>query len=255
MKNKMLEKYRRGEQTVGTFFESGSATIMELLGLAGFDYAIIDSEHGPFEPESAMDYVRAAKLRGLTPFARVKDSSRPSILKMLDIGVEGLIIPYIHSVEEARRIVEYGKYQPVGSRGIAFCRAAGFGYEEDAADLHDYLALCNRETLLIPQCETVGAFENIEEIAGLPGIDGIFIGPFDLTGALGILGQFDSPKFWDAVNRILKACQDAGKMSIMFGTDAERCKRYLDMGFDSVTYGMEVNIFADAAIQLVEKLR
>ncbi len=100
------------------FFEIGSSIAVESLGIAGLDFLIIDTEHGPFDVESTMEYIRAAELKDLTPFVRVKDRTRSSILKMLDIGAKGLIIPFIKTVEDAEKIVEYGKYFPVGKRGF-----------------------------------------------------------------------------------------------------------------------------------------
>lgn len=166
MKNLLREKIMNGEKTVGTFFEAGNASVAEALALTDLDYMLIDTEHGPFDVESVMLMLRGAELHGTTALVRVKDSNRNSILKMLDIGAGGLIIPQVHSLEEIKKIVEYGKYFPVGQRGVAFARGAGYGYLEHAkGDINDYFATCNRETLLIPQCETKGCLENIEEIA------------------------------------------------------------------------------------------
>ena len=182
MKNLLREKIMNGEKTVGTFFEAGNASVAEALALTDLDYMLIDTEHGPFDVESVMLMLRGAELHGTTALVRVKDSNRNSILKMLDIGAGGLIIPQVHSLEEIKKIVEYGKYFPVGQRGVAFARGAGYGYLEHAkGDINDYFATCNRETLLIPQCETKGCLENIEEIAKVDGIDGIFVGPYDLS--------------------------------------------------------------------------
>ena len=157
MKNLLREKIMNGEKTVGTFFEAGNASVAEALALTDLDYMLIDTEHGPFDVESVMLMLRGAELHGTTALVRVKDSNRNSILKMLDIGAGGLIIPQVHSLEEIKKIVEYGKYFPVGQRGVAFARGAGYGYLEHAkGDINDYFATCNRETLLIPQCETKG---------------------------------------------------------------------------------------------------
>ena len=108
----------KNENTLGVFQVLGDASIAEIIGYAGFDYVLIDTEHGPFEIQAAQEYIRAAKLAGTTPLARVKDSSRNSILKMLDVGAQGLVIPHLHEVEEIKRVVEYGKYYPIGDRGF-----------------------------------------------------------------------------------------------------------------------------------------
>ena len=108
MKNLLREKIMNGEKTVGTFFEAGNASVAEALALTDLDYMLIDTEHGPFDVESVMLMLRGAELHGTTALVRVKDSNRNSILKMLDIGAGGLIIPQVHSLEEIKKIVEYG---------------------------------------------------------------------------------------------------------------------------------------------------
>ena len=156
MKNMVREKLLAGEPTLGTFFETGSATVAECLGLAGLDYIIIDTEHGPFNPQSALEFVRAAKLYGLTPFARVQEISRAAILKLLDVGVMGLVIPDVRTVAEVEKIVEYGKYLPLGKRGVANTAGSGFWFEDYAQHgLEHYFEVSNLETMLLPQCETV----------------------------------------------------------------------------------------------------
>ena len=119
MKNLVKEKMQAGERTLGSFLETGSATAVECLGLGGLDYVIIDNEHGPYNPQSTLEFVRAAKLYGMTPFARVSEISREAVLRQLDVGVMGLVIPDVRRVDEVERIVEYGKYLPLGKRGVA----------------------------------------------------------------------------------------------------------------------------------------
>ncbi len=119
MKNTLKAKIERGEKTVGTFFECGSTAVIESMGLAGLDYAVIDCEHGPFEAESVGEYVCAAERRGLTPLARVKEISRAAILKLLDVGAKGIIIPQVRTLDDVKTIVRYGKYIPMGERGVA----------------------------------------------------------------------------------------------------------------------------------------
>lgn len=246
MKNNVRERMLAGEKTLGTFMIIGSGTAAECVGLAGYDYVIIDTEHGPFDPENAIDYIRAAKLYGTTPFVRVQDTTRPSILKMLDGGAMGLIIPQIHSVEEIRRIVEYGKYPPVGSRGVAPSVGTAF-WQEDYAQhgLTQTFETANRETMLFPQCETVGCLEHIEEIAAIDGVDGIFVGPFDLSVAMGMPLEFERPEFKAALQRILDACKAAGKPTMIYAGTIEDAKTDFAMGFDSVTYNQDAPLLIE----------
>lgn len=240
MKNIVREKMLAGEKTLGTFFELGSATAAECLGFSGLDYMIIDTEHGPFDPLSALDFIRAAKLYNITPFARVQEISRAAILKLLDVGAMGVIVPCVNTVEDAEKIVAFGKYAPLGERGVANTAGSGFWFEPYASrGMPAYFETSNRESMLIPQCETLGCLEHIEQIARMPGIDGIFVGPFDLSTAMGIPGKFDAPEFQDALRHIQRVCSDAQKPSLIYAASQEAARADFAMGYDSVAYGMD----------------
>ncbi|WP_101912916.1 HpcH/HpaI aldolase family protein [Megasphaera vaginalis (ex Bordigoni et al. 2020)] len=254
MHNRLKEKLQNREKAIGTFFESGSTITAECLALGGLDYIIIDTEHGPFETESAMEFICACQRRKMTPLVRVKDKYRSSILKMLDVGAMGIVIPGIESVAEVNDIVRYGKYYPVGERGVAYARGCGYGFA-DSLSITDYFAEANRETLLLPQCETAGCLDRIEEIAAIEGIDGIFIGPYDLSTALGKPGQFTAPEVISAIDRILKACQQAGKFSMIYADDTAAAKRRFQQGFDSVAVNMDTILFIRMIQNLVRDLR
>lgn len=254
-KNGLKAKMRRGEKILGTFFELGGAATVECLGLAGFHFFIIDTEHGPFDVESALDFVRAAELRKIAPLVRVKDATRSSILKMLDIGAQGLIIPCIRTVDEVQRLVEYGKYYPLGRRGFATTRVASFGFEPGLKNIEDWFDRTNAETLIIPQCETAECLENIEEIAAIEGVDGIFVGPYDLSVALGKPTQFDNPAYIAALSRILKACKDAGKFSFIYSGDEAETKRHFADGFDAVAFGMDAMFLVNACRALIGRIK
>jgi len=255
MKNNLKEKLVSGSKAIGTFFEVGGETAVEGLGYTGLDYIIIDTEHGPFEVESTMGLIRAAELKELVPLVRIKDVSRPSVLKNLDIGAMGLVVPCVETVEEAKSLVEWAKYYPVGKRGFFTARKAGFGYEEFTKNVKEYFQTCNRETLLIPQCETKGCLDNIEEIAALEGVDGIFIGPYDLSIGLGIPAQFDEPIFNEAVARILKACIDNNKLSFILTVNPAMAIGYLEQGFDSVAISTDIAFYIAGIKSMVDGIK
>ena len=141
----------------------------------------------------------------------VRDSSRAAVLHALDLGARGIIIPDVQSVEEARRLVEYAKYYPLGARGFAFSRSAKYGFLPELKQIGDYFTATNQRTILMPQCETAGALEHIEEIAALDGIDGIFVGPYDLSVALGAPARFA-----EALDRVIAACRASGKLAFIY---------------------------------------
>ena len=247
MKNTVREKMLRGERTLGIFMELGTATAAECLGLGGMDYLIIDTEHGPFDPLSALDFVRASRLYGVTPFARVQEISRAAILKLLDVGAQGLVVPCVNTVQEAENIVLWGKYAPQGERGVANTAGSGFWFEDYAQHgLPHYFEVSNRESMLIPQCETLGCLEHLEEIVALDGIDAIFVGPFDLSTAMGIPGEFARPEFQDALRHIRGVCAAAKKPSILFAADEAAARHGFDLGYDSITLGMDATLLVKA---------
>lgn len=255
MRNIVKEKLARGEQVIGTFFEMGGETAVEALGVSGIDYIVIDTEHGPFDVESAKKFVTVAERHDLTPFVRVKDVTRSSILKMLDIGAQGLIIPCVNTVDEVRDIIAYGKYAPLGQRGFFMARAAAYGEAPFAATVDGYFEHMNAETMLIPQCETKGCLEHIEDITAMDGVDGIFIGPYDLSIAIGKPAAFDDPTFLAALERVLAACQAAGKPCFIYTGAPAAAKAYLAQGFSGVAVNFDVALFVRAVKSMLQEIK
>lgn len=239
--------------TLGTFFELGGRGAMESLSRTGLDYVIIDTEHGCFSEESTADYILAAERGGLLPYVRIGDIRRPYVLRMLDIGARGLIVPNIRSLDEVKTLVSYAKFPPLGSRGYCPNRTTGWGADAWSKDVLGYMEACNARCKLIPQCETKEALAEIEQIAALPGVDGIFVGPCDLSIALGIPLEFENPVLIDAVKRILKACRDNGKESYIFAGNLQDAAKWAGEGFDSIAYSLDASVFIQAFRTLVEQ--
>lgn len=238
MKNSLKEKLEAGKKPIGMFVGTGSATVVECLGRTGLDFVIIDNEHSPIEAETTMELVRSAELTGMCPLARVREISRPAILKLLDVGAQGLIIPNVQSVADVQDVIRYAKYAPVGERGFCPTRKDGWGFDVEET-VPELMARLNAQTMVIPQCETVGALHAIEEIAALDGVDGIFVGPFDLSIALGQPGEFTHPEFTAAVDRIIRACHAAGKFCLFFGGTTAAVANGFRKGFDGMAYSID----------------
>ena len=241
MHNILKEKLAQGKQPLGTFVGTASPAVVECLGCAGLDFVILDNEHSPVEAETTAAMVRAAELRNVTPLARVREISRPAILKLLDVGVQGLIIPDVRGTEDVRRVVDYAKYAPVGRRGFCPSRKDGWGTDPRCGVL-DTMAHFNAETLVIPQCETAEALSDIETIAAMDGVDGIFIGPFDLSISMGMPGDFEKPQFRAALARILSACRAAGKPCLIFAGDGAGAAVRFAQGYDAVAMGLDATL-------------
>ena len=255
MKNLLKEKLDQSAQPLGVFGILPGTLAAEALGLAGIDYCIFDTEHGTGDVESVLPAIIAAERRNITPLVRVKDASRTSVLKMLDIGAMGLIVPFINTVEEVEMLVSHAKYVPTGNRGFGLVRASGYSFADYASDVPAYFALSNRETLLLPQCETRGCLEHIEEIVNMNGVDGIFTGPYDLSVALGIAGQMEHPDLIAAIERVQSVCARANKYSFIFAGNTLAARRYRDMGYSSVTCGMDAILLVQALRNMVQEIR
>ena len=246
MENIVLQKFREGRPSLGTFTALNSPLAVESLRYTGLDYVIVDTEHSPVGIESAAAQIAAAQGAGLTALARANEISRTAVLRLLDVGAQGIVVPCVETVDEVRELIQYAKFAPLGNRGFCPTRDGGWGHAPHAASIPAYMETCNRETLLLPQCETVGCLEHIEEIAAVEGVDGIFIGPFDLSIALGIPGKFGDPLLTEGIERVRRACAAAGKLCIMYAGSGEAAKRYFGQGFPSVAAGLDVEVLKEA---------
>ena len=203
--NLMKQALQKGQSVVGTMVcELRQPAVMQLLKNAGFDFVIIDNEHGPFNIETIADLSRTAKQIGLTPMVRVPDLFYPFIAQSLDSGAQGVMVPRIFNAGQVREAVQMIKYPPVGRRGSALAR--GFTNFKSGA-VAEVMAQANEENVLIIQIETAESIENIEEITAVPGADIALVGPNDLSIALGIPGQLDSPKLHAAIEKVIETCQ------------------------------------------------
>ena len=247
MENTLKQKLAAGAQPIGTFFDTASVSLMECLGRTGLDFAIIDNEHSPIEAETTAALVRAAELSGICPLARVREISRPAVL---DVGVQGLIVPNVKTLEQVQELVNYAKYYPIGQRGFCPSRKDGWGFD-GLGSVPETMRHFNGETLLFPQCETAEALDIIEDICAVDGVDGIFVGPFDLSIALGHPGEFNAPVVHDAILRVQAACKRSGKLSIIFTGSAAASRQRFAEGFDSVTLGMDSLFYVEMYKNLV----
>ncbi len=245
-----------GEKTLGTFLAFESAAVAECVGNTGVDYVIIDMEHSALDKSICTDLVRAAELAGTVPFVRISDVAHGDIQKAVDAGALGIIAPCLRTADEVKRLVDYAKFTPIGQRGFGPVRSDLWtkGMSEKLG-VAGYMEYCNQRLLVLPQCETKEFLENIEDILCLEGVDGVFVGPFDLSISLGVPAQFDAPVFTAAIERILKACKAAGKFAFAFGGNTEVCKQRLAQGFDSVACGVDAILLTHAYRQMVAEMK
>lgn len=247
MKNAVKEKLKNNETVIGTFLFTSTSYGIESLGNAGIDYVIIDTEHGPYDTESMADLIRAAENVNLTPFVRISDINHKEIQRTLDLGAQGLIIPLVRNMEQIKQIVNYAKFSPIGNRGFAPTRSNKFGHDENFAHgIEEFMKLCNDNVMVIPQCETAECLELIEDVVAVDGVDGIFVGPYDLSISLGIPLQFDKPAYTQALKRIQSACRAEDKPSFIYSGNLDVSIELLSKGFDSLAYSIDAEMLAKA---------
>ena len=208
--NKILEKMKAGEKARGCALTFSSSTIVELLGIAGFDFVQFDGEHGPFTPESLDDLCRVADMAGLTPIARVPDIEDSTILRCLDRGVMGIMGPHITTAARARQLAEACRYVPLGKRSFGDARGAYFGDFESGPQ---YMEHTNAQVLVIAQLEDVQVLDHIDDILAVDGIDVYASGAQDIAQSLGLPGQPDHPKVKQFEAEVAAAVHAAGKMT------------------------------------------
>ena len=253
--SRAIEKYNKGEKFLGSWLHTKSPVTLELMYYGGFDSVVLDMEHAPVSDTELAGFINAARACGISSFTRAASGSRENILHALDMGTDAVIVPDIHSAAEVEKLVEYSKFAPVGKRGYCMVCANGWSRAENHANgLESYFEWANANTKIIPQCETADALNCIEEIAAVKGLDGILIGPYDLSIDMGMPGQFDNPVFKAAIARILKACKDNKLMSIIVAGNPEGARAYLDMGFDGVMYSTDTALLYGAIADAVKQI-
>lgn len=201
------QRLRAGERLAGTFLNLGSAFTVEMAGCAGFDWLLLDHEHGVGGEETLLHQLQAASATPAFPIVRIAANETARFKRALDFGAGGIMVPWVNTAAEARQAVASLRYPPRGVRGVMKAtRASEFG-----SGFADYYAHGHERLVLVAQIETVEALANVEEIAAVDGVDVLFIGPMDLTTSLGIQEQFDHPKYLEAVQRIATVARQAGK--------------------------------------------
>ena len=236
-----------GHTALGTFVvELRTPTVARFLQQGGFDFMLIDTEHGQFDASEVSAHIRAGKRWGVCPLVRVSGPERGEIMRALDDGAEGIMVPMCDSADDAERAVEFSKYPPLGQRGAHFARPHTEFAPPD--DLGAYMEEANGELLTIVQIETSAAVERVDEIAAVAGVDMLYMGPGDLSVALGVPGQVTHPQVLAAAAEIGKACQKHGKIAGSHFTHPEALPELHKRGVRFVGFGAVVRMVQQSVI-------
>jgi len=241
-----------GDTLFGLFLDLGSAASAELCGAAGYDWLLVDLEHGSGGEADLADQFRAiAVAGGAMPLVRPQSGERIRIGRALDLGARGVMVPRLDSAAQAREAVTFLRYPPDGIRGVATrVRGAGLGVVG-----HADVKRLNERVVGIIQVESVGGLRDADEIAAIDGVDVLFVGPADLSHSLGIPGQFQHPDYLGALDRVVAACRAHGKAAGILVYDAAVVPKHLELGFTFVGIGADAALVADGARRLLAAVR
>ncbi len=235
---------------LGTFSKSLDPAFIEILGHTGFDFVVLDMEHGPNTIASVQNHVRAAEATGLLPIIRVKEDMPSLISEVLDVGAGGIQVPQISCRQDVEEAVRAARFAPLGMRGVCrFVRAANYS----SLDRYEYFARANT-ALIVLQLEGTAALDNIQEILAVPGPDIVFVGPYDLSQSLGIPGDVENPRVTKAVRSIVDECLKR-KMAVgTFVDTIEAAKRWSDAGLRYLCYSVDVGLFTEKCRETTQSL-
>ena len=250
---KIKEQMRRGEPSIGSWMSMAHPSIAEILAMAGYDWIVIETEHTAIDVSEVLRLIIAIEQRGSVPLVRLAWNDPIQAKAVLDSGAAGVLVPMVNTKADAELAVSMTKYPPLGSRGVGLARAQGYGINFDA-----YVTNANADTLLLVQIEHREAVENIEQILSVTGIDGVFIGPYDLSLSLGIPGNLNHPDILAAKQKVLSATLAHGLIAGMHfvqpQTAASDCQKAISEGYRFIALGTDILFLGDSARYLHSKV-
>jgi 4-hydroxy-2-oxoheptanedioate aldolase len=249
--NALRERLRGGGATVGLWLTLASAAAAEIAGGAGFDWCLVDGEHGPNTAQTMQAQLQALAAAGCPAALRVPVNEDRVIKQALDLGVQTLVIPMVHDACAALRAARAMRYPPDGVRGLGagIARAARWGA------IADYATTANDQVMCLVQAESAAAVANIDAIAATPGVDGVFIGPSDLAADMGLTGQPGHPQVQQAVAHLIARTRAAGKVAGIMATDAAAWPGLAAQGATMIAVGAESTVMQRALATLAQQAR
>ena len=243
---KIKDKLNSGKVSIGSWMSMAHPSIAEILAMAGYDWVVIETEHTAIDVSEVLRLIIAIEQRGSIPLVRLAWNDPIQAKAVLDSGAAGIIVPMVNTKAEAELAVKMTKYPPMGFRGVGLARAQGYGVHFD-----EYVKCANADTLLLLQIEHIDAVNNIEEILSVPGIDGTYIGPYDLSMSLGIPGQLNHPDVINAKNKVLDAALKRGLVAgihcVHSDTAYTDSKLAIEQGYRFIAIGTDILFLGNSA--------
>ena len=240
LKNKLINR----ELTIGSWITIGNPIVSEIMANSGFDWLTIDMEHSSITLDVAQDLIRVIELCGVPPLVRVGNNDQNIIKRVMDAGAHGIIVPMVNSRSDALKAVSALKYPPDGSRGVGLARAQKYGN-----DFEGYRKWNQKKSILIVQIEHINAVENLEDILGVEGVDGFIVGPYDLSGSLGLPGQFENPKVRQALMSVEDKSQKINALSgfHVISPNVMEVEKKISEGYRFIAFSLDILFLGEAS--------
>ena len=248
--NQFKRALAEGRTLFGAWLMSGSLSTAEALGVAGFDFLVVDMEHTPLETHHMIDTLRTIAGTPASAVVRMPWNDMVMIKRALDGGAQSVLMPFVQDAEEARRAVSYTRYPPHGIRGVA-----GMHRGNRYGTVPNYFKSGDEELCVMVQIETMAALERLPEIAAVPGVDSIFIGPADLSASMGYLGDIGNAKVQDTLRAAAQQCKALGKPVGIIGANPELVTRYVEYGYSWIAIGSDMSFMMSRGQEWLAKAR
>ncbi len=248
----LKQKLKNNQLTLGSWITIGHPSVIEIMASAGFEWLVIDMEHTSIDLTMAQTLIATIQANSMKALVRVSKNEEVIIKRILDMGADGIIVPMIKSKEDALEAIEYAKYPPTGKRGVGLFRAQNYGTGFD-----EYKQWVDEELVIIAQIEHYEAVNSIEDIITTDGIDGIIIGPYDLSGSMGYPGEYDRQDVRDAIIKVLQVCKKHNMPSgfHVIQSDPTKLIERIEQGCTFLAYSLDFFFLGDSARDGMQKIR
>lgn len=239
----LKDKLKKNQLTIGSWIMMQDSVAIDVMSLAGFEWLVVDMEHTSIDLNQVENLIRTIQANNIKALVRVNKNEEVIIKRVLDIGADGIIVPMVCSKNDALQALSYAKYPPEGKRGVGLYRASEYGTK-----FKDYKKWVNDELVIIVQIEHINAVNNIDEILSVNGIDGILIGPYDLSGSLGFPGDYNRLNVKEAIKKIINKCKEYKIPSgfHVVDTDPEELILKIEQGCKFLAYGIDYMFLRDS---------
>ncbi len=235
-KNDLKYKLRNGKITFGSWITIGHPIVAEIMANSGFEWLTVDMEHSAITLDVAQNLIRTIELSGCVPLVRVGENNPFIIKQVMDAGAYGVIVPMVNSKEEAEKAVKSVKYPPKGFRGVGLARAQKYGF-----DFEGYKNWLEKESIVIVQIEHLSGVKNLSDILSVDGVDGFIVGPYDISGSLGVPGNFEHPEFKNCIKEIMDVSKNLKKPAgfHVIPPDKKEVQKIIDLGYKFIAISLD----------------